>query len=98
MRCTTASSSNCTAVGRRRHIASFKCGRLSIAESAHPASSGVSMAECKPLTILLVEDSAVLADRLTEILHRIPGVTLVDAVDSERAAIAITLAQSIDVM
>ena len=56
------------------------------------------MAECKPLTILLVEDSAVLADRLTEILHRIPGVTLVDAVDSERAAIAITLAQSIDVM
>jgi two-component system, OmpR family, response regulator len=56
------------------------------------------MAECKPLSILLVEDSAVLADRLTEILHRIPGITLVDAVDSERAAIAITLAQSIDVM
>ena len=63
-----------------------------------PGSGAVPMAECKPLRILLVEDSAVLADRLTEMLCRIPGVTLVGAVESERAAIASALAQSIDVM
>ncbi len=56
------------------------------------------MAENKSLTILLVEDSAVLADRLSELLRRIPGIDLVDTVDSERAAVAIVLAQQIDVL
>ncbi|HEX9474772.1 MAG TPA: response regulator [Steroidobacteraceae bacterium] len=56
------------------------------------------MEERIPLKILLVEDSAVLADRLSEMLRHIPGVTLVDTVDSERAAVSIARSQQIDVM
>jgi CheY-like chemotaxis protein len=56
------------------------------------------MADRKPLTILLVEDSAVLADRLSEILRRIPGITLVNAVDSERAAVATATEHPVDVI
>jgi two-component system OmpR family response regulator len=51
-----------------------------------------------PLQILLVEDSAVLAERLSELLNHIPGVNLVDTVDNERAAVAIARSQAIDVM
>ena len=56
------------------------------------------MVQKKPLTILLVEDSAVLADRLRELLLNVPGVNLLDTVDSERAAVAIALSRPIDVM
>ena len=56
------------------------------------------MAERNPLKILLVEDSAVLADRLSELLNYIPGVNLVDTVDNERAAVMIARSQRIDVM
>jgi len=51
-----------------------------------------------PLQILLVEDSAVLADRLSELLNHVPGVVLVDTVDNERAAVAIAHSQPIDVI
>jgi CheY-like chemotaxis protein len=51
-----------------------------------------------PLQILLVEDSAVLAELLSELLHHTPGVNLVDTVDNERAAVAIALSQPIDVL
>ena len=56
------------------------------------------MVERTPLQILLVEDSAVLADRLTELLNHIPGVNLVGTVDNEVAAVGIALSQPIDVM
>jgi len=56
------------------------------------------MEERNPLKILLVEDSAVLADRLSEMLRHIPGVTLVDTVDNEHAAVSIARSQQIDVM
>jgi DNA-binding NarL/FixJ family response regulator len=62
------------------------------------ASEVVSMVERNSLQILLVEDSAVLADRLSELLNHIPGVVLVGTVDNERAAIAFAHAQPIDVM
>jgi DNA-binding NarL/FixJ family response regulator len=51
-----------------------------------------------PLQILLVEDSAVLAERLSELLNFIPDVHLVDTVDTESAAVAIARSQPIDVM
>lgn len=50
------------------------------------------------LKVLLVEDSAVLADRLSELLSQVPGVTLVEKVDTERAAVSVVRTQSIDVM
>ncbi len=50
------------------------------------------------LRVLLVEDSAVLADRLSELLNHVPGVTLVDKVDTESAAVGVVRSQSIDVM
>ncbi len=52
----------------------------------------------EPLRILLVEDSAVLAERLSELLSHVPGVTLVDKVDTEKAAVDVVRSQSIDVM
>ena len=52
----------------------------------------------KPLRILLVEDSAVLAERLSELLNQVPGVSLVDKVDNENAAIRIARSQSVDVL
>jgi len=56
------------------------------------------MVQRHPLQILLVEDSAVLADRLSELLNHVPGVVLVGTVDNERAAVAIAQSQPIDVM
>jgi two-component system, OmpR family, response regulator len=50
------------------------------------------------LKVLLVEDSAVLADRLGEMLRQIPGITLVETVDNETSAVNVARAQSIDVM
>ena len=56
------------------------------------------MEEKASLQILLVEDSAVLADRLNELLNHIPGVDLVGTVDNERAAVAFAHSQPIDVI
>jgi two-component system OmpR family response regulator len=50
------------------------------------------------LQVMLVEDSAVLADRLIELLSPIPGITLVATADTEREAVRIALSQPIDVM
>src|SRR5271170_1490275 len=40
------------------------------------------------LRVLLVEDSSLLAARLTELIERLPNVELVDTADSESAALA----------
>jgi DNA-binding NarL/FixJ family response regulator len=45
----------------------------------------ISDGEC--LRVLLVEDSALLASRLAELIVRLPHVQLVDTVDSEAAAL-----------
>jgi DNA-binding NarL/FixJ family response regulator len=56
------------------------------------------MEEKTSLQILLVEDSAVLADRLSDLLNHIPGVNLVGTVDNEHAAVAFAHSQPIDVI
>jgi DNA-binding NarL/FixJ family response regulator len=56
------------------------------------------MEDRSPLKVLLVEDSAVLADRLGEMLRQIPGITLVETVDTEADAVSVARAQAIDVM
>ncbi len=50
------------------------------------------------LSVLLVEDSALLAERLSELVHGIGGLDLAGVVDSEAAAIAFVGDRAIDVM
>ena len=52
----------------------------------------------KNLSVLLVEDSQLLADRLREIMQATPGIDLVATVDNELAAIALLRRQPIDVV
>jgi two-component system OmpR family response regulator len=56
------------------------------------------MSSNPPLKVLLVEDSAVLQERLRELLDRVPGIDVVAIVDSERAAVAILRSVRIDVL
>src|SRR5271168_828292 len=55
-----------------------------------------SMAEC--LRVLLVEDSKVLTERLTEAIRQIPDVELIGTADTEASAIAAAKRDSIDVI
>ena len=41
-----------------------------------------------PLRVLLVEDSSLLAERLSELIRRLPEVDLIDTVDTEALALA----------
>src|SRR5580704_14026317 len=50
------------------------------------------------LSVLLVEDSRVLAERLRETLLSVPGVQLAGTVDSEADAVALLQRQSVDVV
>lgn len=50
------------------------------------------------LRVLLVEDSALLAARLAELIRRLPDVDLVDTVDSEAAAVRRIAATAPDVL
>jgi two-component system, OmpR family, response regulator len=50
------------------------------------------------LRVLLVEDSTVLAERLTELITPIEDVTFVGVVDTESAAVATVKGDSIDVL
>jgi DNA-binding NarL/FixJ family response regulator len=45
------------------------------------------MSDSPPLRVLLVEDSALLADRVAELIRRLPGVDLIGTVDSETEAL-----------
>ena len=45
------------------------------------------MANDLPVRVLLVEDSAVLAGRIAELIRRLPGVDLIDSVDTEADAL-----------
>jgi CheY-like chemotaxis protein len=50
------------------------------------------------LKILLVEDSKVLADRLTEVIGGLPGVDLILTTDAEAAALALLRKEDVDVI
>lgn len=50
------------------------------------------------LSVLLVEDSQLLADRLREAILTVQGTQLVGTVDSEAAAIKLLAAQAVDVV
>jgi DNA-binding NarL/FixJ family response regulator len=52
----------------------------------------------EPLRVLLVEDSKVLTERLSEAIRQIPEVELVGAVDSEDAARAWVARDGVDIM
>ncbi len=54
------------------------------------------MTDC--LRVLLVEDSKVLTERLTEAIRQIPAVELVGTVDTETAAIAAVKRETVDVI
>src|SRR5260221_3744652 len=56
----------------------------------------VSMAQC--LRVLLVEDSKVLTERLTEAIRQIPQVELIGTADTEATAVASAQRDSIDVI
>jgi two-component system, OmpR family, response regulator len=50
------------------------------------------------LKVLLVEDSKVLTERLTDALHQITTVNLIGTVDTEAAAVAFVKRESVDVI
>ena len=45
------------------------------------------MPDMSPVRVLLVEDSAVLAGRITELIRRLPRVALIGTVDTEADAL-----------
>jgi two-component system, OmpR family, response regulator len=60
-----------------------------------PPRSAMSL---RNLSVLLVEDSRVLAERLRETLLSVPGVQLAGTVDSEADAVAVLQRQPVDVV
>jgi two-component system OmpR family response regulator len=50
------------------------------------------------LTVLLVEDSKILTERLTEALHQIKDVELIGTADTEAAAMAVIKHEPVDVI
>jgi DNA-binding NarL/FixJ family response regulator len=56
------------------------------------------MSNLPALRVLLVEDSSLLAGRLAELIHRLPGVDLIDTVDTEAEALNRVVASTPDVL
>jgi DNA-binding NarL/FixJ family response regulator len=52
----------------------------------------------RPLRLLLVEDSKVLAERVAEVVRQIPEIELLAAVDTEEAARAVVARERVDLM
>src|SRR5690242_8038068 len=50
-------------------------------------TSFVIMSNSSALRVLLVEDSTLLAARLAELIHRLPGIDLIDTVETEADAL-----------
>jgi two-component system OmpR family response regulator len=61
-------------------------------------AAGSMAAVAQPLRVLLVEDSKVLTERLSEELGQIPGIELIAAVDTQDAACAVVARERVDVM
>ena len=51
-----------------------------------------------PLRVLLVEDSSLLAGRLSELINRLPDIDLIDTVDTEAQALTSIAASNPDVL
>src|ERR1700756_2715435 len=64
----------------------------------HATSTMDSMQVVPSLRVLLVEDSKVLADRLTEAIDRIAEVRLIGAADTEAAALDMVEREPVDVI
>jgi two-component system, OmpR family, response regulator len=56
------------------------------------------MSANSPLKVLLVEDSAVLQERLRELLDHVPGIDLIAIVDNEHAAVTLLRSIHVDVL
>ena len=61
-------------------------------------ATGSMQAVASPVRVLLVEDSKVLTERLSEALRQMPDLELIAAVDTENAARAVVARERIDVM
>jgi DNA-binding NarL/FixJ family response regulator len=74
--------------------------RPAIAQASSVLANNVQSvpSNTSPLRVLLVEDSKVLSQRLTEVLREISGVTLVGIADTEAAAVAFVGRESVDVI
>jgi DNA-binding NarL/FixJ family response regulator len=55
--------------------------------TAHAMSAAAFMSKGQPLRVLLVEDSAMLALRIQELIRRLPDIDLIDTVDTEAEAL-----------
>ena len=67
----------------------------------HPplgSAAGVRERLVPPVRVLLVEDSKVLTERLSEALRQIPDIELIAAVDTEDDARAVVAREQVDVM
>lgn len=75
-------------------------GTIKTDYSAVAGSNGASELSAAPGTasVLLVEDSKVLSERLKELIDEVPGVRLAATVDSESAAVDAVAKSDIDVM
>lgn len=56
------------------------------------------MTNNRPLRVLLVEDSTLLAARIAELIRRLPDVDLIDTVDSEAEALRRVMASTPDLV
>ena len=64
------------------------------AQTAATSNSAVA----HTLRVLLVEDSKVLTERITEVIRQLPEVVLIESVDTEQAACATLAREHFDVM
>ena len=64
----------------------------------HFMNAAASHMKSQPLRVLLVEDSTMLAVRIAEMIRRLPGVDLIDTVDTESEALQRVAASSPDVV
>lgn len=62
------------------------------------SAAGSMEAVARPVRVLLVEDSKVVTERLSEALRQIPGIELIAAVDTEDAARAAVAREHFDIM
>ena len=63
-----------------------------------PSNHAENTASVKGLRVLLVEDSKVLTERLTEAIRQIPEVELIGTADTEAAALAAVKRDAVDVI
>ena len=66
--------------------------------NVHPVFVESAHVNSRNLSVLLVEDSRVLAERLRETLLSVPGVQLAGTVDSEADAVALLQRHPVDVL